>query len=80
MGVFPGRIIPTPDHGHRFVLGLETTVRAYGRFPSDIVHATAYRHLIGVNGRFLTCRAGHPTVGTRRKPDPADRFAPRLVR
>ena len=75
-----GNITHTPAYGHLIALGLETTVRAYGRFPADIASAAAYREHIGVSGRFLTFCAGHPTIGTRLKGDPADRIALRSVR
>jgi aromatic ring hydroxylase len=75
-----GNITHTPAYGHLIALGLETAVRAYGRFPADIASAAAYREHIGVSGRFLTFCAGHPTIGTRLKGDPADRIALRSVR
>ena len=75
-----GNITHTPAYGSLIALGLETTVRAYGRFPAEIAQAAAYRDEITVSGRFLTFCAGHPTIGSRLKPDPADRQALRLVR
>ena len=75
-----GNITHTPAYGHLIALGLETTVRAYGQFPADVAHAAAYRESIATSGRFLTFCAGHPTIGSRLKPDPADRIALRLVR
>jgi 4-hydroxyphenylacetate 3-monooxygenase len=75
-----GNITHTPAYGHLIALGIETTVRAYGRFPAQVEAAAAYRRQIADTGRFLTFCAGAATIGTRLHPDPARRTALRLVR
>jgi 4-hydroxyphenylacetate 3-monooxygenase len=75
-----GNITHTPAYGHLIALGIETTVRAYGRFPQQIDNATAYRKSIAETGRFLTFCSGAATIGYRLRENPADRAALRLVR
>ena len=75
-----GNITHTPAYGHLIALGIETTVRAYGRFPDQIEAAEAYRRSIAESGRFLTFCSGAATIGYRLREDPAERTALRLVR
>jgi len=75
-----GNITHTPAYGHLIALGVETTVRAYGKFPAQIENATAYRASIAETGRFLTFSSGAATIGYRLRPDPADRNALHVVK
>jgi aromatic ring hydroxylase len=75
-----GNITHTPAYGHLIALGIETTVRAYGRQPDQIESATAYRREIARTGRFITFSSGAPTIGYRMREQPEDRAALRLVR
>ena len=74
-----GNITHTPAYGHLIALGIETTVRAYGRFPRQIEAAAAYRRSIAETGRFLTFCSGAATIGYRLREDPAERGALRVV-
>ena len=69
-----GNVTHTPAYGHLIALGIETTVRAYGRFPTEIANAMAYRQSIADTGRFLTFCSGAPSIGRRLNPDPNDRI------
>jgi aromatic ring hydroxylase len=75
-----GNITHTPAYGHLIALGVETTVRAFGKFPSQIENATAYRESIAETGRFLTFSSGSATIGYRLRADPAERNALRVVK
>jgi aromatic ring hydroxylase len=75
-----GNITHTPGYGHLIALGVETTVRAYGKFPEQIENATAYRQSIAESGRFLTFSSGQATIGYRMRPDPAQRNALHVVK
>jgi 4-hydroxyphenylacetate 3-monooxygenase len=75
-----GNVTHTPAYGHMIALGIETTVRAYGKFPEQIENAAAYRASIAESGRFLTFSSGQATIGYRMRPDPADRAALRIVK
>jgi 4-hydroxyphenylacetate 3-monooxygenase len=75
-----GNITHTPAYGHLIALGVETAVRAYGKFPAQIENAAAYRQLIADSGRFLTFASGQATIGYRMRPDPAERNALRIVK
>jgi len=75
-----GNITHTPAYGHLIALGIETTVRAYGKFPRQIEAASAYRRSIAETGRFLTFCSGAATIGYRMRENPAERAALRLVR
>src|ERR1051326_4610032 len=75
-----GNITHTPAYGHLIALGVETTVRTYGKFPAQIESAEAYRKLIAATGRFLTFSSGQATIGYRMRPDPAERHALRVVK
>ncbi len=75
-----GNITHTPAYGHLIALGIETTVRAYGKFPAQIEHATEYRKMIAETGRFLTFSSGQATIGYRMRPNPAERNALRVVK
>ena len=75
-----GNVTHTPAYGHLIALGIETTARAYGKFPAQIENAAAYRKTIAANGRFLTFSSGAATIGARLHPDPASRNALRVVR
>ena len=75
-----GNITHTPAYGHLIALGIETTARAYGKFPAEIEAAAAYRASIAESGRFLTFSSGQATIGTRMHPDPAQRTALRVVK
>jgi aromatic ring hydroxylase len=61
-------------------LGIETTVRAYGKFPAQIESAAKYRQSIADSGRFLTFSSGQATIGYRMRPDPTERNALRVVK
>jgi aromatic ring hydroxylase len=75
-----GNVTHTPAYGHLIALGIETTVRAYGKFPAQIENATAYRESIAESGRFLTFSSGAATIGYRLRADPAERNALRIVK
>ena len=75
-----GNVTHTPAYGGLIVLGIETTVRAYGKFPGQIENATKYRETIAATGRFLTFSSGQATIGYRMRPDPAERSALRVVK
>jgi aromatic ring hydroxylase len=75
-----GNITHTPAYGHLIALGIETTMRAYGKFPEQIENAAAYRASIAETGRFLTFSSGQATIGYRMRPDPAERNALRIVK
>ena len=75
-----GNVTHTPAYGHLIALGVETTVRAYGKFPAQIENATAYRASIAESGRFLTFSSGAATIGYRLRADPAERNALRVVK
>lgn len=75
-----GNITHTPAYGHLIALGLETTVRAFGKFPAQIENAAAYRASIAETGRFLTFSSGAATIGYRLRPEPAERNALRVVK
>jgi len=75
-----GNITHTPAYGHLIALGVETAVRAYGKFPAQIENATAYRASIAETGRFLTFSSGAATIGYRLRADPAERNALRVVK
>ena len=75
-----GNVTHTPAYGHLIALGIETTVRAYGKFPAQIENATEYRQSIAKSGRFLTFSSGQATIGYRMRPDPAERNALRVVK
>ena len=75
-----GNVTHTPAYGALIALGIETTVRAYGKFPAQIENAARYREHIAATGRFLTFSSGQATIGYRMKPNPADRNALRVVK
>ncbi|MSO99683.1 MAG: hypothetical protein EXR07_01340 [Acetobacteraceae bacterium] len=75
-----GNVTHTPAYGHLIALGVETTVRAYGKFPAQIENAAAYRASVAETGRFLTFSSGAATIGYRLRPDPAERNALRVVK
>ncbi len=75
-----GNITHTPAYGHLIALGVETAVRAYGKYPGEIENAEAYRREIAASGRFLTFSSGQATIGARMRPDPAERGALRVVK
>jgi aromatic ring hydroxylase len=75
-----GNITHTPAYGYLIALGIETAIRAYGKFPEQIENAAEYRKSIGESGRFLTFSSGQATIGYRMRPDPADRNALRVVK
>lgn len=75
-----GNITHTPAYGHLIALGIETTVRAFAKFPTQIENASAYRASIAETGRFLTFSSGAATIGYRLRPDPAERSALRVVK
>jgi aromatic ring hydroxylase len=75
-----GNITHTPAYGHLIALGVETAVRAYGKFPEQIDNATEYRKSVGASGRFLTFSSGQATIGYRMRSDPATRNALRIVK
>ena len=75
-----GNVTHTPAYGHLIALGIETTVRAYGKFPAQIENAVQYRQSIAASGRFLTFSSGQATIGYRMRPDPAERNALRVVK
>jgi 4-hydroxyphenylacetate 3-monooxygenase len=75
-----GNVTHTPAYGHLIALGIETTARAYGKFPEQIDNAAAYRASIAESGRFLTFSSGQATIGYRMRPDPAERNALRIVK
>ena len=70
-----GNVTHTPAYGHLIALGVETTVRAYGKFPAQIEAATEYRQSIAKSGRFLTFSSGQATIGYRMRSDPAKLLA-----
>ena len=73
-----GNVTHTPAYGHLIALGIETTARAYGKFPAQVENATAYRQHIAETGRFLTFSSGAATIGYRLRPDPTQRNALRV--
>jgi aromatic ring hydroxylase len=75
-----GNITHTPAYGHLIALGVETAVRAYGKFPGQIENAAEYRKSITETGRFLTFSSGQATIGYRMRPDPAERNALHIVK
>ncbi len=75
-----GNVTHTPAYGHLIALGIETTTRAYGKFPAQIEAATEYRRSIASTGRFLTFSSGQATIGYRMRADPAERNALRVVK
>ena len=75
-----GNVTHTPAYGGLIALGIETTVRAYGKFPEQIENAVRYREQIASTGRFLTFSSGQATIGSRMNPDPALRTALRVVK
>jgi aromatic ring hydroxylase len=75
-----GNITHTPAYGHMIALGVETTVRAYGKFPEQIENATEFRKSIAETGRFLTFSSGQATIGYRMRLDPAERNALKVVK
>jgi 4-hydroxyphenylacetate 3-monooxygenase len=75
-----GNVTHTPAYGHLIALGIETTVRAYGKFPAQIENATEYRKSIAASGRFLTFSSGQATIGYRMRPDANERNALRVVK
>ena len=75
-----GNLTHTPAYGHLIALGVETAVRAYGKFPAQVENATEYRRGIAGTGRFLTFSSGAATIGARLHPDPAKRAALRVAK
>jgi len=57
-----------------------TTVEAQGISQEQADNALAYRDTIARTGRFTTYCGGAPIIGTRMRPDPAERNALKLVR
>ena len=74
-----GNVTHTPAYGGLIALGIETTVRAYGKFPAQIENAAAFRRHVAETGRFLTFSSGQATIGGRMNPDPALRTALRVT-
>lgn len=75
-----GNVTHTPAYGHLIALGIETTMRAYGKFPAQIENATEYRKSIAESGHFLTFSSGQATIGYRMRADPNERNALRVVK
>jgi aromatic ring hydroxylase len=75
-----GNVTHTPGYGYLIALGIETALRAYGKFPAQIENATEYRASLAETGRFLTFSSGQATIGARMHPDPAERNALRVVK
>lgn len=75
-----GNVTHTPAYGHLIALGIETTARAYGKFPAQVENAAAYRQSLAATGRFLTFSSGAATIGYRLRADPAGRNALRVVK
>ena len=75
-----GNVTHTPAYGGLIALGIETAVRAYGKFPEQIENATRYREALAASGRFLTFSSGQATIGYRMRPDPAERNALRVAK
>ncbi len=75
-----GNVTHTPAYGHLISLGVETAVRAYGKFPEQIENATRYRQSLEETGRFLTFSSGQANIGYRMRSDPATRNALRIVK
>jgi 4-hydroxyphenylacetate 3-monooxygenase len=75
-----GNITHTPAYGCLIALGILGEVQARNASAQQIDNALAYRDDIARTGRFLTFSSGAPTIGTRMRPDPAERTALRIVR
>jgi len=75
-----GNITHTPAYGHLISMGVLTAVQERNVSAEQIAHATAYRELIAVSGRFLTFCGGAAPIGFRLRDNPAERAALKLVR
>jgi aromatic ring hydroxylase len=75
-----GNITHTPAYGHLIALGVQDAVLQRNAAPEQSRYAEAYRATIARTGRFLTFCAGAATIGTRLRPNPAERLALRVVR
>ena len=75
-----GNVTHTPAYGNLIALGIHDVVRQRDVSPAQAAAAAAYRDEIARTGRFLTFSAGAATIGSRLRPDPADRAALRVVR
>ncbi len=76
-----GNITHDPAYGNLIALGLLTAVQAEnGAASMQAEKAFAYREGIVREQRFITYCGGAPIIGTRMRPDPAERVALKLVR
>src|SRR5262252_7338441 len=75
-----GNITHTPAYGHLIALGILDAVQQRNVSPEQIENAARHRERIVRTGRFLTFSAGAATIGSRMRPDPAERVPLKLVR
>jgi aromatic ring hydroxylase len=75
-----GNITHTPSYGHMIALGVLASTEEYNVSAEQIANASRYRAMIAETGRFLTFCGGAPTIGSRLRPDPAERAALKIVR
>src|SRR5262244_2501156 len=75
-----GNITHTPAYGNLIALGILDAVQQRNVSPEQIENAARHRERIVRTGRFLTFSAGAATIGSRMRPDPAERVPLKLVR
>ena len=76
-----GNITHDPAYGNLIALGVLATVQAENGLDSQqAAKVLAYRDGIVRDRRFITYCGGAPIIGSRMKPDPADRVALKVVR
>src|SRR5262249_24776513 len=73
-------ITHTPAYGNLIALGILDAVQQRNVSPEQIENAARHRERIVRTGRFLTFSAGAATIGSRMRPDPAERVPLKLVR
>ena len=74
-----GNMTHTPCYGELIALGLHNVMKRLDNSAEDMEKAEEYLEDISTSGRFLTYAGGGPLIGTRLRPDEADRAALRLV-
>jgi 4-hydroxyphenylacetate 3-monooxygenase len=75
-----GNVTHTPHYGHLIAMGVLTAAETRGAGAHHVANASSYRDMIARTGRFLTFCGGAPVIGTRLRPDPADRVAIKRTR
>jgi aromatic ring hydroxylase len=76
-----GNITHDPAYGNLIAMGVVSAVESEnGASSTQAANALAYRDGITHAQKFITYCGGAPIIGTRMRPDPADRVALKLVR